>query len=203
MPASREATPDSPLGSTSFPPPSPPPAQSEEAVPIHILKLRNQLQRVEARQLQFQAETKVFQQNLINFLFFQFPDAATFFKAQSEATPTATRFAATQPIPSANPSTKAGNTEEIHFSSDDENDIFDWQSPRDHLQPIGTTPSKPAAEVPILSPAPTPANSAIDDRPTPDSTARRKGKAPAGRIVSRHAPSNPDEEEQLHRPAKR
>ncbi|KAK9031638.1 hypothetical protein V6N11_055931 [Hibiscus sabdariffa] len=41
MPVDREATPDSPLGSTPFQPPSPPPAQSEEAVPIHILQLRN------------------------------------------------------------------------------------------------------------------------------------------------------------------
>ncbi|KAL4281313.1 hypothetical protein GQ457_03G014870 [Hibiscus cannabinus] len=184
-------------------PPSPSPAQFEEVVPLHILQLRNQLQRVEAMHLQFQAEAKVFQQNLISFLCFQFPAAATFFNAQPKATPAATRSSATQPIPSANPSAKAGNTEEVHFSSDNENDIFDWQSPRDHLQPIGPTPSKPVAEVPILSPAPTPANFAIVDRPTPNSPARRKGKAPAGRTISRHAPSSPYEEEQLHRPAKR
>ncbi|KAK8627860.1 hypothetical protein V6N13_135458 [Hibiscus sabdariffa] len=107
--------------------------------------------------------------------------------------------AETKPIPSANPSTKAGSTEELHFSSNDENDVFDWQSTRDHLHPIGPTPSKPVVVVPILSPA----NSAIADRPIPDSPARMKGKAPAGRIIARHAPSSPDEEEQMQRPAKR
>ncbi|KAK9011204.1 hypothetical protein V6N11_044058 [Hibiscus sabdariffa] len=203
MPASRETTPDSLLGSAPSSPSPPPPAKSEEAAPLHILQLRNQLQRVEARQLQIQAETKVFQQNLINFLCFQFPAAATFFNAQPEATVAANRSTATQPNPSSNPSAMAGSTEEVHFSSDDENDVFDWQSPRDHLQPIGPTPSKPAVAVPILSPAPTPDNSAIADRPTPDSPARRKGKAPAGRTVSRHAPSRPDEDEQLQRPTKR
>ncbi|KAK8515202.1 hypothetical protein V6N12_019250 [Hibiscus sabdariffa] len=165
MPTSRETTPDSLLGSAPSSPSPPPPAQSEEATPLHILQLRNQLQRVEARKLQIQAETK--------------------------------------PNPSANPSAKVGSTEEVHFSSDVENDVFDWQSPRDHLQPIDPTPSKPAVAVPILSPAPTPANSAIADRPTLDSPARRKGKAPAGRTISRHAPSSPDEDDQLQRPAKR
>ncbi|KAK8612061.1 hypothetical protein V6N13_132094 [Hibiscus sabdariffa] len=205
MPASRRLTQESYLGSTPSTPSPPQPTQSEEAAPLHILQLRNQLQRIEARQLQFQAETKVFHQNLINFLCFQFHAAATFFNAQPEATPAANLSAATQPIPSANPSAKAGNTKEVHISSDDENDIFDWQSPRDHLQPIGPTPSGAVApaEVPILSPAPTPAKSTIADRPTPDSPARRKGKAPAGRTDSKHAPSSPDEEEQLHRPAKR
>ncbi|KAK8988348.1 hypothetical protein V6N11_061106 [Hibiscus sabdariffa] len=76
MPTSRATTPDSPLGTTpDAPPSSPPPAQSEEAAPIHILQLRNQLQRIEARQLQMHVETKVFQQNLITFLSFQFPAA--------------------------------------------------------------------------------------------------------------------------------
>ncbi|KAK8505786.1 hypothetical protein V6N12_013996 [Hibiscus sabdariffa] len=55
---SRQSTPDSPLGSTPTPPSSPPPARSEEAVPFHILQLRSQLQRIEARQLQFMEETK-------------------------------------------------------------------------------------------------------------------------------------------------
>ncbi|KAL4341067.1 hypothetical protein GQ457_08G027420 [Hibiscus cannabinus] len=77
------------------------------------------------------------------------------------------------------------------------------ESPRDHLQPIGPTPSKIAVAVPILSPVPTPANSAIANRPTPDSPARRKGKAPAGRTIAKHAQSSPDEEEELQRPAKR
>ncbi|KAK8519535.1 hypothetical protein V6N12_025570 [Hibiscus sabdariffa] len=46
---SRQSTPASPIGSAPTPPPSPPPAQSEEAAPIHILQLRSQLQRIEAR----------------------------------------------------------------------------------------------------------------------------------------------------------
>ncbi|KAL4384226.1 hypothetical protein GQ457_15G017260 [Hibiscus cannabinus] len=173
---------------------------------------------IEASQLQFQEETKVIHKSLIGFLYFQFPSTTTFFTSQPEATPPAHFSAATQPISSANPSAKAGNTEEVHFSSDDENDIFDWQSPRDHLHPINLTPwraaapdnstakqsrNKEPAEVPILSPAPTPAKSAVADHSTPDSPARRKGKAPTGRTVSRHAPSSPKEEEQTHRSAKK
>ncbi|KAK8682829.1 hypothetical protein V6N13_055201 [Hibiscus sabdariffa] len=60
LPASRESTPDSPMGSTPEAPHPPPPAQSEEAVPLHILQLRNQLQRIESRQIQMQEETKGF-----------------------------------------------------------------------------------------------------------------------------------------------
>ncbi|KAK8666061.1 hypothetical protein V6N13_006213 [Hibiscus sabdariffa] len=188
---SRAPTPDSQ-------PPSPPPAQSEEAVPLHILQLCNQLQRMETRQLQMQAETDVFQQNLINFLCYQFPAAATYFNAQPDATPAAQHSTATRPMPSANPSAKAGNTKELHFSSDEENDVFDWQSPRDHLQPVGPTPSKPAVAVPILGPAPTPANC-----PIPDSPARRKSKTPARRTITRSDPSSPDEEQAAHQPAQK
>ncbi|KAK8553662.1 hypothetical protein V6N13_122297 [Hibiscus sabdariffa] len=170
-PSSRESTPDTPLGSTPISPPSPPaPAQSDEAAhPLHILQLRSQLQRIEARQLQFQEETKVFNQSLVKFLCFQFPSSAAFFAQPSSALPQPNMFAAAQP--SANTSAKAGTTEEVHFLSDDENDVFDWQSPRDHLQPIGPTTSRPAKAVPILSAAPTPATYAIAERPTPDSSA--------------------------------
>ncbi|KAK8681263.1 hypothetical protein V6N13_053668 [Hibiscus sabdariffa] len=126
-----------PLGSTPISPPSPPTlAQSEEAAPpLHILQLRSQLQRIEARQLQFQEETKVFNQSLVKFLFFQFPSAAAFFAQPTSAPPQPNMSAAAQP--SANTSSNAGAIEEVQFSSDDENDVFDWQSPRDHLQPIG------------------------------------------------------------------
>ncbi|KAK8663903.1 hypothetical protein V6N13_083708 [Hibiscus sabdariffa] len=119
-----------------------------------------------------------------------------YFHAQPEATAAVNHSTATQPTPSANPSTKAGTFEEVHFSSDDENDVFDWQSPRDHLQPFGPTPSNPAEAVPILSAAPTPATSAIAEHPTLDSPARRKGKATAGRSITRKVPSSPEEEEQ-------
>ncbi|KAK8525396.1 hypothetical protein V6N12_014088 [Hibiscus sabdariffa] len=151
-PRSRESTPDTPLGSTPISPPSPPvSAQSEEAAPpLHILQLRSQLQRIEARQLQFQEETKVFNQSLVKFLCFQFPSVAAFFAQPTSAPPQPNLSAAAQP--SANTSAK----------------------------PIDPTPSKLAMAVPILSVAPTPATSAIAERPTPDSLARRKGKATAG-----------------------
>ncbi|KAL4367989.1 hypothetical protein GQ457_05G027490 [Hibiscus cannabinus] len=100
-------------------------------------------------------------------------------------------------------SAKAGATEEVNFSSDDENDVFDWQSPRDHLQPLGPTTTTPAPAVPILSAAPTPTTSAIANRPIPDSPARRKGKSTAGRSFGRDIPSSPNDEEAEQRPAKR
>ncbi|KAK9045979.1 hypothetical protein V6N11_051882 [Hibiscus sabdariffa] len=144
----------------------------------HILQLRNQLQRIEARQLQFLEETKVFQQTLINFLCFQFPFAGTFFTAQPEATQQANFSAATQPQPSANPSAKAGATEEAQ--------IPESSSSRQ--------PQRPApADVPTLQPAPT----------MPDTSNQRMGKAPAGRTISKTNLSSPEEEEQLHKPAKR
>ncbi|KAK8574876.1 hypothetical protein V6N12_062553 [Hibiscus sabdariffa] len=194
-PRSRESALDTPLGSTPISPPSPQaPAQSEEATPpLHILQLRSQLQRIEARQLQFQEETKVFNQSLVKFLCFQFPSAASFFAQPSSAPPQPNMSAAAQP--SATTSAKASATEEVHFSSDDENDVFDWQSPRDHLQPIDPTPSKSAEAVPILSAAPQPATSAIAEQQLPDSPAQRKGKAKAGRSFGRDIPSSSEEEE--------
>ncbi|KAK8504956.1 hypothetical protein V6N12_058052 [Hibiscus sabdariffa] len=204
-----QSTPDSPLGSAPSTPLSPPPAQSEEAASLHILQLRSHLQRIEARQLHFQEETKVFQQSLIKFLCFQFPAAATFFSAQPEATHQAGFSAATQPQPSANPSTKAGETEEVHLSSDDESNIFDWQSPREHRIPFD--PTSQQAQAPESSTARLKKNLAPTDVPTlhpaptmPDNSTQRKGKAPAGRIVSKTTPSSLDDEEQpAPRPAKR
>ncbi|KAK8640255.1 hypothetical protein V6N13_008014 [Hibiscus sabdariffa] len=204
--ASGESTPDSPMGSTPEAPHPPPPAQSEEAVPLHILQLRNQLQRIESRHIQMQEETKVFQQKLINFLCYQFPAAATYFNAQPEATAAAHHSTNTQPIPSANPSTKAGNTEEVHLSSDDENDIFDWQTPRGHpLAPRPTqqqaaatsaTHSPDPTDVPILQSAPIPA------QPTMETHHRRKGKTTAGRVLTRSDQSSPEEEAD-HQPAQK
>ncbi|KAK9034849.1 hypothetical protein V6N11_076906 [Hibiscus sabdariffa] len=99
-------------------------------------------------------------------------------------------------------SVKEGATEEVHFSSDDENDIFDWKSPRDHLLTLGPVTTTPAPAVPILSAAPTPTTSAVAECPTPDSPARKKGKATAGRTIGRGNPSSPEEEAD-QRPAKR
>ncbi|KAL4353302.1 hypothetical protein GQ457_06G013980 [Hibiscus cannabinus] len=192
---SRQTTPDSPLGPAPSTSSSPPPAQSEEATPLHILQLRSQLQRIEAKQLYFKEETK--------------------------ATHPANFSNATKPKPSANPFAKAGNTEEFHLSMDDENDIFDWQSPREQHNPIGPTPqqadipesstarqtknSAPAiCEVPTLSPAPISGTFASVEHTMPDTSIHRKGKTPAGRTISRTAPFSPADEQQMTtRPAKR
>ncbi|KAK8576678.1 hypothetical protein V6N13_015111 [Hibiscus sabdariffa] len=188
---SRERTLDTPLRSApSSPPSSPAPAQFEEAAPpLHILQLRSQLQRLEARQIHFQEEMKVFNKNLIKFLCFQFPSVANFFARPSSPPPQPSLSAAAQP--SVHTSAKADATEEIHFSSDDENDVFDWQSPRDHLQPLGSTHQTPTPTVPILSAAPTPTTSVVVDRPTPESPTRRKGKAKAGISFGKDIPSSP------------
>ncbi|KAL4325599.1 hypothetical protein GQ457_11G026010 [Hibiscus cannabinus] len=143
---------------------------------------------------------KVFNANLLKFLQFQFPSTACFFAQPSTTPPQPNISAAAQP--SATTSAKAGDTEEVNFSSDDENDIFDWQSPRDHLQPLGPTTTTPAPAVPILSAEPTPATSTVAERPTPDSPTRRKGKATAGRAFGREIPSSPEDEAD-QRPAKR
>ncbi|KAL4334833.1 hypothetical protein GQ457_07G006440 [Hibiscus cannabinus] len=199
---SRANTPDTHLGSTLSSSPSPPAAaQSKQAAPpLHIMQLRSQLQRIEARHIHFQEEMKVFNANLLKFLHFQFPAAARFFAQPSATPPQPNVSAAAQP--SATASAKAGATEEVHFSSDDENDVFDWQSPRDHLQPLDPITTTPAPTVPILSAAPTPTTSVVAERPTPDSLARRKGKATAGRTFGRDIPSSPEDEAD-QRPAKR
>ncbi|KAL4385534.1 hypothetical protein GQ457_15G016780 [Hibiscus cannabinus] len=129
QPDSSAATPDSLMDTTA---PSSPPAQPEEAAPLHILQLRNQLQRIEARELQFMEETKVFQTSLINFLCFQFLDAATFFPAQPTMMHPVKLSTATHPKTTAKPSDEAGNTDRVHFSSDNENDAFDWHTPLEH-----------------------------------------------------------------------
>ncbi|KAK9033648.1 hypothetical protein V6N11_049834 [Hibiscus sabdariffa] len=201
----RGQTPDTPLGSTpSSSPPSPPaPVQSEEAaLPLPFMLLRSQLQRIEARQMNLQEEFKVFQSNLIKFLTFQFPASATFFGQPSHPPPQPSMSAAAAAQPSTNTYAKEGATEEVHLSSDDENDIFDWQSPRDHLLTLGPVITTPAPAAPILSAAPTPTTSAVAERPTPDSPARKRGKATAGRTIGRDDPSS-QEEDADQRPAKR
>ncbi|KAL4302573.1 hypothetical protein GQ457_10G009790 [Hibiscus cannabinus] len=199
---SRASTPATNLGSTPSSPPSPPAAaQSEEAAPsLQIMLLRSQLQRIEARQIHFQEEMKVFNSNLLKFLQFQFPASATFFGQPSFPPPQPSVSAAAQP--STHTSAKEGATEEVHFSSDDENDIFDWQSPRDHLQPLGPITTTPAPAVPILSATQPPTTYVVAERPTPDSPAKRKGKATAGRTFGRENPSSPEDKADQH-PAKR
>ncbi|KAK9043312.1 hypothetical protein V6N11_071658 [Hibiscus sabdariffa] len=192
---SRDKTPDTPLGFTPSTPPSPPaPAQSEEAaLPLPLMLLRSQLQRIEARQMHFQEEMKVFQSNLLKFLHFQFPASTAFFGQSSHPPPQPSVFAAAAAQPSRHTSAKEGATEEVHFLSDDENDIFDWQSLGDHLLSLGLVTTTPALAVPILSASPTPTTSAIAERPTPDLPARKRGKATAGRTIGRDNPSSPEE----------
>ncbi|KAK8538925.1 hypothetical protein V6N12_034629 [Hibiscus sabdariffa] len=144
---------------------------------------------------------KVFNTNLLKFLSFQFLVAATFFaQATSPLPQPSVSTAATQP--STHSSTKAGATEELHLSSDDENDVFDWQSPRDHLQPLGPT-TTPAPAVPILSATPTPTTSAIAEHPAQESHTKKKGKAKAGRIIGNDIPSSPEEEAEQRPPKRR
>ncbi|KAK8628512.1 hypothetical protein V6N13_009099 [Hibiscus sabdariffa] len=151
----------------------------------------------------FQEEFKVFQSNLIKFLNVQFPASAAFFCQPSHPPPQpSVSVAAAAAQPSTNTSAKEGATEEVHLSSDDENDIFDWQSPRDHLLTLGPVITTPTPAAPILSAAPTPTTSAVAERPTPDSPARKRGKATAGRTIGRDDPSSPEEEAD-QRPAKR
>ncbi|KAK8649181.1 hypothetical protein V6N13_129915 [Hibiscus sabdariffa] len=192
----RGRTAETPLGSSpSSPAPSPSaPAQSEEAGSLQYMLLRSQLQRIEARQLHFQNEVKVFQDTLTKFLLFQFPASATFFGRSSTppTQPSASAAAAAQPL--THTSAKEGATEEVHFSSDDENDVFDWQSPRDHLLALGPSTSTPAPAAPILSTAPTPTTTAVVARPTPDSPTRKRDKSTAGRIFDQSSTSSPDEE---------
>ncbi|KAK8652443.1 hypothetical protein V6N13_126475 [Hibiscus sabdariffa] len=84
---------------------------------------------------------------------------------------------------------------QIHFQEE-------MKSPRDHLQPLSPT-TTPALVVPILSAAPTPTTSAVVERPTPESSTRRKGKAKVGISFGRDIPSSPDDEEAEKRPPKR
>ncbi|KAL4291601.1 hypothetical protein GQ457_14G015160 [Hibiscus cannabinus] len=127
----------------------------------------------------------------------------TFFGQSSTPPPQPSASAAATAQPSTHTSAKEGVTEEVHFSSDDENDIFDWQSQRDHLLTLGPVTTTPAPAAPILYAAPTPTTSAAVERPTPDSPARKRGKATAGRTFGREMPSSPEEEEADQRPAKK
>ncbi|KAL4269676.1 hypothetical protein GQ457_HM001300 [Hibiscus cannabinus] len=202
---SRGRTPETPLRytpSNSSPPPLAP-AQSDEVGSLQYMLLTSQLQRIEARQLHFQSEVKVFQETLTKFLIFQFPASTAFFGGTSTPPPQPSASAAAAAQPSTHTSAKEGATEEVHFSSEDENDIFDWQSPRDHMLALGPSTSTPAPAAPILSAAPTPTTAAAVERPTPDSPARKKGKATVGRTFDRGNTSSPDEEEADQRPAKR
>ncbi|KAK8621898.1 hypothetical protein V6N13_097526 [Hibiscus sabdariffa] len=187
--ASFAATP----ASTSVAELQPAPVQTTEPAPsIQILQLRNQLQRMEARQLQFIAETK----------------AANFF---STAQPKSTVPAAS----AADPTVAAGNTEPLELSYDAGEDIFDWHTPFEHqVQP---RPTPRAADIRECSqaqkhkaPAHAEGKALSVEHPPPQipttntNPARSRGKALAGRIITRDRTSSLDAEEQSPpRPAKR
>ncbi|KAK8619591.1 hypothetical protein V6N13_135873 [Hibiscus sabdariffa] len=123
---------------------------------------------MEARQLQFIEETKVFKKSLINFLCLQFLLAATFFKPPSP--------------PAANNSAAHLNgenegTEEVHYSSNAEPDSFDWQTPFE-----AKPPSLPAA--PRTIPPPTPHEDVAE------SSQAKKRKKPADRRTQVGIPSD-------------
>ncbi|KAK8576725.1 hypothetical protein V6N13_015158 [Hibiscus sabdariffa] len=194
---SRQSTPDSPLGSAPTTPPSLPLARFEEAAPLHILQLRSQLQRIEARQLQHMEETKVFQNSLINFLFFQLPAAVAYFHNQPTTNQPENFSAATLPKSTPVQSEGAGNTEKVDLSSDDENDIFDWHTPMEHHGP--TCPTPYMAEVPgsatiqkIPPSAPTAQEVAPQPTTSPVHTVQRRSKRPAGRVMFSDRSSSPD-----------
>ncbi|KAK8659895.1 hypothetical protein V6N13_030085 [Hibiscus sabdariffa] len=153
----------------------PPSAQTTEAPPVHILQLRNQLQRMKAQQLQFIEETKVFQTSSINFLCFQFPYVVTFFQ------PHPTTISSFNVFVAAHPSTGADKTEEVHYLSNAASDAFDWSTPFEH------PPSSPAQTY-----APPPLADILE------SSHARKRKASRGRILNEEQPpklvtGNPDE----------
>ncbi|KAL4384542.1 hypothetical protein GQ457_15G018660 [Hibiscus cannabinus] len=187
---SRGQTPETPLRSTpsSSSPSSPAPAQSDEAAPLQYMLLRSQLQRIEARQLHFQNDIKVFQQNLIKFLNFQFPSSAAFFGQSSTPPPNLLHLLLL--LPNHPPTHPPRRVQPKRFISH-------------HLLTLGPTTSTPAPAAPILSAALTPTTAAAVGRPTPDSPARKRGKATAGRSFGRETSSSPDEEEADQRPAKR
>ncbi|KAK8533929.1 hypothetical protein V6N12_047331 [Hibiscus sabdariffa] len=178
------------MGSAPTPCPSPPPAQSEEATPLHILQLRSQLQRIEARQLQHIEEAKVFRNSLVQFVCFQFPSAAAFFfNTPTTAQPAPAPAQQTQP---ADPSEGAGSTEQLHLS---EEDIFDWHTPMEHQSQLKT------ADVPGSSKANDDAPASAEPPTATEDTLRRRGKAPAKWIIQSDCSSSPDQPEQ--QPAKR
>ncbi|KAK8662674.1 hypothetical protein V6N13_024565 [Hibiscus sabdariffa] len=102
----------------------------------------------------------------------------------------------------ADPSEQVGNTEEVNFSANAENEIFDWHTPmKHHAQPDtadiieSSTAHKRKETAPAEGEA-TPVTTAATT-----ATTRRSGKTPAGWIIINDHSSNPEKAEQP--PAKR
>ncbi|KAK8600054.1 hypothetical protein V6N12_049914 [Hibiscus sabdariffa] len=140
--------------------------ESAESEPTPTLPvLRNQLQQIEARQIEFIAESKLFQTTLLQFLYDHF-SAAKFPPA-----PTAPPASPAAADSTATPSVGAGETEEVHYSSNPEPDAFDWHTPYETQPP---------------SLAPTPVPTPPTDIAEPSGV--RKRKAPATRVIREDTP---------------
>ncbi|KAK9001765.1 hypothetical protein V6N11_024463 [Hibiscus sabdariffa] len=140
------------------------------------------------KQLQFIAETKVFQNSLTNFLCFQFSKAANFFST-AQPKPIAPATSA------SDPSAAAGHTEPLELSSDVGNDIFDWHTPFEHhVQPSPTLRAmgipecshaqKRKAAVPTEGEALSVEHPPLEIPATNTDPARCRGKAPI--VISRY-----------------
>ncbi|KAK8662650.1 hypothetical protein V6N13_024541 [Hibiscus sabdariffa] len=117
--------------------PQPSPAHSAEAPSLYILQLHSQLQRIEAWQIEFITESKVFQTTLLQFLYDNF-------SAKSAEFPPAPPAPSTSPAVAnsvATRSARAGEMEKVQYSSNAKPDAFDWNTPHN---PPPSAPSPPA-----------------------------------------------------------
>ncbi|KAK8610050.1 hypothetical protein V6N13_026594 [Hibiscus sabdariffa] len=125
-----------PLSPPAANPPSP--ALTIETPPLYILQRRSQIQRIEAQQVEFIAESKVLQTTLLQFLYDNFPNA------KFPPAPTAPPASPAAADSTATPSTGAGEMEEVHYSSNVEPDAFDWHTPYETQPPSPAPASVPA-----------------------------------------------------------
>ncbi|KAK8593507.1 hypothetical protein V6N12_045587 [Hibiscus sabdariffa] len=165
------------FAATPASPPAPdhqsPPAHSTDAPPTYILQLCNQLQRMEARQIEFIEESKVFQTTLLQFLHDNFPAAAESIPAPPVATPTTVNLA-------ADPSVGVGKWRRSIVPKNATSDALDWNTPYEH------PPSPPA---PTSAPPPPPPPTDILE-----SSNMWKRKAPTARILTEDYSPEPTED---------
>ncbi|KAK9044817.1 hypothetical protein V6N11_058708 [Hibiscus sabdariffa] len=120
---------------------------------------------------EFITESKVFQTSLLQFLHNNFP-------AQSAESPPSPHAPPASPAAAsfvATPSTRAGEKEEVHYSSNAEPVTFDWHTPYE-TQP--------------LSP-PTPTSVPAPPADITESSRAQKRKAPAARVIREDTPLDP------------
>ncbi|KAK8619566.1 hypothetical protein V6N13_135849 [Hibiscus sabdariffa] len=136
---------------------------------------------MEAWQIEFIKESKVFRTTLLQFLHDHFPTTAEFSQAHSSTTPAVVNSAATL-------SAEVAETEEVHYSSNVEPDAFDWNTPYEYppsppKQPVDIAESSIAQKrkAPVAriikedrSPELTPDPTAVADLPAQTSPAKRQ-----------------------------